>query len=122
MDVNKKLIQMLDPYIFTSYEYGVEDREKYEEDNQKAKEGLSEFYTVLTQIPVSRVYDHGGMHTGYLPYLLRVRQCLEEERYYSACSKLQTLIYKQPIQQSRIYYNVLRMLEHYLDMRGDAKC
>lgn len=116
--LNKKLIEMLDAYVFIKYEYGIENLEEYRNDNRKAKEFLSVFYKELQKIPLAKKYDNGGFHTKYISYLLRIRRYFEEKRYTSVCNELQSLIYHQPIDQPRIYYNVLCLLESYLDMEG----
>ncbi|WP_236725819.1 MULTISPECIES: hypothetical protein [Bacillus] len=113
--MNKKLIEKLEPYIF-EYEYGIDNVEEYRSNNKKAKEFLSIFYKELQKIPLAKKYDNGGFHTNYISYLLRIRQFFEEKRYTSVCNELQSLIYHQPINQPRIYYNILSLLEFYLEL------
>jgi len=95
------------------------DGEEGEKKNQKAKEILLVFYKELLKVKPEKKYDAGRFHLSYLFQLIPIRKAFEEQRYMRVCNELLSLLHFEPITQPRIYYNVLRMLKHYLDIGGE---
>lgn len=117
--LKSKLFKILDGYMNWFNE--VNDSE-----NLKAKEKLVEFYTELKACKPSSYYELGmshvgAMHTSYLRYLLNIKVALEQKLYLRACNEIGSLIaYSEPIFQSRIYYNLIDLLENSLNINSDS--
>lgn len=90
-----------------------------EEKNQEAKNALHRFYREIGKYKgENRFYEcrssQNAMHTSYLRYLLEIREGLRNRMYMSACNGVESILYYEPFFQGRIYYNVLKLLEHYI--------
>lgn len=83
---------------------------------QEAISVLIEFKIKLENISPDKNYrDCGsGVHTFYIFYLLELRNFLIEKEYIQACDHLLDMIFRTPITQSRIMYNIIELLESYL--------
>lgn len=104
------------PYGHWDMNLAEEEKDRW---NKKAKEILYTFYQELSKAKPSEIYDEGRFHTSYIIQLFAIRKALEEGNYVIVCWELATLIHHEPFLQPRIYYNVLRILEHYLDIKGE---
>lgn len=88
-----------------------------EDKNQEARKALIKFYNALKEKPTAKTYKIGfNSHLAYIRNLCIIRRALKEEKYMRACNEIITLMYREPIYQKRIYYNLLELLQEYLEI------
>ena len=111
------LFLILKPYDSWFNHYG-------EKKNLEAKAALYKFYKKLTTLKPEKKYNnshnfiHYSYHISYICYLIKIKQAFIEKKYMRACNELRSLNYYEPFFQARIYYNVLKLLEEELDIKG----
>lgn len=90
------------------------------ETNAKAKADLCEFLRrAKLLLPKAKIYDFEplGYHDGGIYYLRRqlaVKRHLEECRWDNACHELFDVVHFDPIQDRRVLYTIIGLLEVYL--------
>lgn len=88
--------------------------------NAKAKADLCEFLRrAKLLLPKAKIYDFEplGYHDGgayYLRRQLAVKRHLEECRWDNACHELYDVVHFDPIQDRRVLYTIIGLLEAYL--------
>ncbi len=110
--MERELIAILEPYD-DAYAESSSPR------NNDAKTTLKIFYTCLTKCKMDKEYkvsEQRFMHTSYLSKLFAVRTALKENNYLHACNEIISLIHYEPFMQSRIYFNLINLLEQYLEV------
>ena len=89
-------------------------------DEEAAKNDLLAFYDLLRKCkPDKRICIGERSYYAYMINLLPFQQALHKGKYSLACHELETLFVSHPILQPRIYYNLLRLEEKYLDEEAE---
>ena len=108
----KQIEEILAPYVGSaSYRPGPAGRE------EAAKKALLETLNILQQYnpPVSELqdgcHDHGYGHYLFLQKLQHIFFELSRGRYAPACNEVDTYISEYPIEERRIYYGLVMLLE-----------
>lgn len=111
--MDRELYRIIDPHACWLNDKG-------EEENRRAKKALVLFCDELRKRKPAKVYEkRDAIHSWYLFHMLHIRKAFEEEKYMRVCHEIITLMYYEPLMQGRIYYNLIRILEHYLHGRGE---
>lgn len=89
--------------------------------NEAAIVALNTFYWKLKNHENETIYITGRMfnmpHLSYLVYLLKVRKAFMDKNYVWACHELCDTLHFEDVYQKRIKYNILSLIENYMDVR-----
>lgn len=111
-----RLMEMLKPHA-SLQERGDDDFD--EKKNQEARAFLYTFYEELKKVKPDTHYNCELEHLSYFFYFFHIRKAFEDRNYRRVCDEIQVLLHDEPFRQPRIYYNLLRLLERYLEI-GDV--
>lgn len=90
-----------------------------EDENLEAKKTLNVFYKKLKKLKPENEYRENRLHMSYLPYIIRIKEAFMEQKYMRVCNELVSLMHYEPCLQGRIYYNVIKVVEDGLGIRGN---
>lgn len=113
------LQELLEPYARSDWRIDKEVSEELKSTNDEAKKIILKFYKELSNVQPDEVYEGGRFHTSYLLQLFPMRRAFEEENYAFVCNELQTILHYEPFLQPRVYYNILKTIEYYLDVERE---
>lgn len=104
------LVVILEPY-------GRWDDEANKEGNAEAFAVLKLFLIKLRNCKADSEYLLGRMdlHTSYYSNLFAVKMALKNKYYMRVCHEIITLFHYEHAAQGRIQYNVIHLLEQYLE-------
>lgn len=91
-----------------------------EEKNLEAKKALYDFYTKIIKLKPETEYRKNFLHMSYLPYLVKIKIAVQEQKYMRACNELISLMYYEHILQGRNYYIIIKIMEEGLEL-GEVK-
>lgn len=89
-----------------------------EDENLEAKKALCIFYEKLKNLKPERKYRKNRLHMSYLPYIVRIKAAFMEQKYMRVCNELISLMHYEPCLQGRIYYNMIKVVEDGLGVKG----
>lgn len=87
------------------------------EDDKIAYAALQKCYKDLRALQSSKRFNLGkrGNYFSYLWNLVPFAKALSEHKYNRACNELVTLTINEPILQPRIYFNLLALMDKYME-------
>lgn len=90
--------------------------------NISARAALLEYYQLLKKVKPDKQYSKGRCfpcHMSYIRYMTIIKSAFDENKLQRVCNELGTLMHQEPFLQPRYYYNILFLLEHYLNIGGN---
>ncbi|OZV13523.1 hypothetical protein CIW83_02960 [Tissierella sp. P1] len=110
--MERKLSEILSPYDDWSNTKG-------EQKNIEAKEALYLFYNEFSKLKPSNKYKKRDIwHMLYITHLYRIKKAFDEEKYMRVCNEIRSLIHYESFLQGRIYYNLIHLLEEFLNVKA----